>query len=115
MKVKVGNRIKIINMINEPMYSGKEGIVTSIDDAEQIHGTWGGCALVPDFDTFNIIETFVDRKLHLLDVMLEERCELYGVKNTIQYLLDRDFTPDELINELLFDEDDVKLALEDNE
>lgn len=46
MKVKVGDKIRIIHMNGESNYDGKEGIVTSIDDAGQIHGTWGGCSIV---------------------------------------------------------------------
>lgn len=53
--VKVGDRILIINMDGEPHYCGREGKVTLIDDAGQIHGTWGGCALIPDVDEFTII------------------------------------------------------------
>lgn len=56
MEVKVGDIIRIIHMDGESNYDGKEGIVTLIDDAGQIHGTWGGCAIVPDFDLFEIIE-----------------------------------------------------------
>ena len=36
--------------------AGKEGIVRTIDDFGQIHGSWGGCAIVPDVDEFEIIE-----------------------------------------------------------
>lgn len=46
MDVKIGDRIEIVDMYGEPQYSGREGVVTRIDDAGQIHGTWGGCALV---------------------------------------------------------------------
>ena len=59
MKVQVGDKIKIIDMNGEPQYAGKEGIVDRIDDAGQIHGSWGGCALIPECDTFKIIR---DRK-----------------------------------------------------
>ena len=54
--VKVGDKIKIINMDGEPQYTGKEGIVTLIDGIGQIHGTWGGCALVPNIDSFIVIK-----------------------------------------------------------
>ena len=47
---KVGDMIHIYCMFGESEYSGKEGIVTSIDDMGQIHGTWGGCALVSGDD-----------------------------------------------------------------
>ena len=54
-KVKVGDRIKIINMVNELQYSNREGVVTHIDDVGQIHGTWGGCAIIPEVDEFIIL------------------------------------------------------------
>lgn len=52
--VEIGNKIQIIKMNGEPQYSGKTGIVTHIDDTGQIHGTWGGCALIPGCDQFTI-------------------------------------------------------------
>ena len=53
---EVGDKIKIIHMNGEPQYDGKEGIVLFIDDAGQIHGTWGGCALIPNIDDYVVIE-----------------------------------------------------------
>lgn len=50
--IAVGDKIKIVSMKDEPKYSGKIGIVEFIDDVGQIHGTWGGCALIPGVDTF---------------------------------------------------------------
>lgn len=52
---KVGDKIKIIDMSGEPRYAGREGIVEYIDDAGQIHGTWGGCALIPGEDSWEVI------------------------------------------------------------
>lgn len=37
-------------------YAGRIGDVTCIDDAGQIHGTWGGLALNPETDQFEIIK-----------------------------------------------------------
>ena len=54
-KVKIGDTIKIIKMEGEHQYTSREGKVTHIDDAGQIHGTWGGCALIPEIDTFVIL------------------------------------------------------------
>jgi hypothetical protein len=54
-KVKIGDKIRIVVMQGEPQYTGKEGIVQYIDDAGQIHGSWGGCALIPDEDSWEII------------------------------------------------------------
>ena len=56
MKVKVGDRIRIIEMKNEPSYNGKDGIVEHIDDIGQIHGSWGGCALIPGVDKFEEVK-----------------------------------------------------------
>ena len=55
MNCNIGDVIKIISMEGEPQYSGKEGTVTLIDDAGQIHGSWGGCALIPECDIFKVI------------------------------------------------------------
>ena len=54
--VKVGDKIRIIHMDGEPLYSGKVGIVEHIDDIGQIQGSWGGCALIPGVDEFEIVE-----------------------------------------------------------
>ena len=54
--VKIGDKIRIIYMEGEPQYTGKVGVVNHIDSMGQIHGTWGGCALIPNVDEFEIIE-----------------------------------------------------------
>ena len=54
--IKIGSKIKIVHMDGEPHYTGREGVVTHIDDAGQIHGTWGGCAIIPEIDQFVILE-----------------------------------------------------------
>lgn len=56
MNYEVGTKIKIINMNGEPQYTGKEGIIKSIDDAGQLHGSWGGLAIIPGEDSFEIIK-----------------------------------------------------------
>ena len=67
--VKVGDTIRINRMEdNAPsftftegkdkqaaQYNGITGTVTCIDDAGQIHGTWGGLALIPEIDSFSIV------------------------------------------------------------
>lgn len=55
--MKVGDKIRIIRMDGEPEYDGKRGKITHIDDAGQIHGTWGGCALIPGVDDYEVIDT----------------------------------------------------------
>lgn len=54
--VEIGDTIRINYMEGEPDYTGREGIVKSIDDAGQIHGTFGGCAVIPGTDSFTVIK-----------------------------------------------------------
>ena len=59
------------------------------------------------------MKNLTDKKLELLDAMLDDRIEMYGVINTIQYLLDNDFTKEELL-EMKFDEADTNEAIEED-
>ena len=54
--VKVGDTIHIVNMKGEPRYTDKEGKVTHIDAIGQLHGTWGGLAVIPGEDEFYVVE-----------------------------------------------------------
>lgn len=54
--MKVGDKIRIIDMAGEPQYSGKTGTITSIDGIGQLHGTWGGCAVIPGEDSFVVLK-----------------------------------------------------------
>ena len=53
--MKIGDTIKIIYMDGEPQYSGKTGVVEFIDGIGQVHGTWGGCAVIPGIDMVEVI------------------------------------------------------------
>ena len=55
LEVKPGDIIHIYHMFGEPEYTDREGVVRSIDDMDQIHGSWGGLALLFD-DDWEIIE-----------------------------------------------------------
>ena len=54
--VNKGDLIKIIHMDGEPHYSGRTGIVDHVDDAGQIHGSWGGLAVNPDIDDYEVVK-----------------------------------------------------------
>ena len=54
--VKVGDKLRIIEMVDEPTYTNKVGVVDHIDDIGQIHGSWGGCALIPGIDNYEKVE-----------------------------------------------------------
>ena len=56
VKYEVGQKIRIINMNGEPNYAGREGIIKSIDDMGQLHGSWGGLAIIPGEDNFEVID-----------------------------------------------------------
>ena len=53
--VNIGDTIRIIYMEGEPQYTEREGVVQSIDDIGQLHGSWGGLAIIPGKDLFEII------------------------------------------------------------
>lgn len=51
----VGKTIEIIEMRGESSYTGAIGEVLFEDDMGQLHGTWGGCAIIPEEDEFKIL------------------------------------------------------------
>lgn len=55
---KVGDTIKILQMQGEPQYEGISGVIQRIDALGQLHGTWGGCAVIPETDKYEIINEF---------------------------------------------------------
>ena len=52
----VGKTIRINNMVGEPQYTGKTGVVEFVDGECQLHGTWGGLAVQLEHDSISIIE-----------------------------------------------------------
>ena len=56
--VKVGDTIKITRL-DDPYghtYVGRTGVVEHIDSMGQLHGTWGGLAVIPGEDGFTILK-----------------------------------------------------------
>ena len=58
MEAKIGDKIRITKLDDpyDNTYPGKEGYITHIDDAGQLHGTWGGLAVIPGEDEFIILD-----------------------------------------------------------
>lgn len=55
--MKIGTKIRIIHLKGEDShYDGAEGTVTYIDGLGQLHGTWGGLAIIPEEDEFEVIK-----------------------------------------------------------
>ena len=56
MENVIGRRIRIKYMAGEPSYTGREGIIQAVDDIGQLHGTWGGLAVMPGEDSFIFLD-----------------------------------------------------------
>lgn len=59
---RVGDVILIVTMNDsngsDPQahkYNGRSGIIREIDDFGQLHGSWGGLAVIPEMDNVKII------------------------------------------------------------
>ena len=56
--VRVGDTIRITKLDDpyDNSYVGREGMVEHIDSMGQLHGTWGGLAVIPGEDGFIVIK-----------------------------------------------------------
>ena len=55
--MKIGTKIRIIHLKGEDSsYDGATGVITHIDGIGQLHGTWGGLAVIPEEDEFEVIK-----------------------------------------------------------
>lgn len=52
----IGDIIRIDYMEGEPQYTGRIGVIKSMDDIGQLHGTWGGLAIIPGTDRYTVLE-----------------------------------------------------------
>ena len=62
---KIGDTIRINFMddqLNGWRYAGKEGVIERIDAIGQLHGTWGGLAVVPGVDSYTVIKKAEDNE-----------------------------------------------------
>lgn len=84
-KLKIGTYIKITKMKDEHAYDGKIGKVFLIDDANQIHGTWGGCALIPEVDSFIALP---EGRTPLFEMCEKNDTSLTGMNYLVDYYVD---------------------------
>lgn len=88
-------------------------VTVELEDGEEIPGDYQTEVLSVSSDDLtlnwpkNIEKT---KKEQLLDDLIDDRCELFSVENTLDYLIDRDFSREELVL-MHFDEEDVIKAL----
>jgi hypothetical protein len=53
----LGKQVKIIHLEGEDgRYDGKTGTVSYVDDMGDLHGTWGGLAIIVDCDKFEVLD-----------------------------------------------------------
>ena len=53
---KPGMKVRIIHLEGEDnRYDGKEGVIEYVDAIGQLHGSWGGLAIIPDVDKFEVL------------------------------------------------------------
>lgn len=51
----IGRSIRIVRMANEKDYNGRKGVITHVDDLGQLHGTWGGLAIITGIDEYELL------------------------------------------------------------
>lgn len=56
----IGDRIRIDDLkdIRSGDYNGRTGTIEHIDSIGQLHGTWGGLALIPGIDGITVIKNY---------------------------------------------------------
>lgn len=61
-EIEVGDRIRIVKMddcagrdLRVKDYNGRKGVVKHIDSMGQLHGTWGGLAIIPNIDEVEVL------------------------------------------------------------
>ena len=52
----LGATIEIVRMAGEPDYTGRIGVVQYIDSVGQLHGSWGGLAVILSEDEIKIVK-----------------------------------------------------------
>lgn len=83
-EAKIGCYVKIVEMKGEPNYKGKIGKVLLIDDAGQIHGTWGGCAIIPEEDRF---EALSEDRNRLFEMCEKTSTSIDGMSTLVDYYI----------------------------
>ena len=54
---KIGQMIHINHLRDENNeYDNREGVIEYIDSMNQLHGTWGGLAIIPEADDFEVMK-----------------------------------------------------------
>lgn len=79
--VHEGDKIRITELKDSYShdYAGREGFVEHIDDIGQLHGTWGGLAVIPGTDKFDVLEHHeLAGKIYLFSFKITSDVTEYG-------------------------------------
>lgn len=78
----VGRYARIISMEGEPQYEGRIGKVIFVDDIGQIHGTWGGCAIIPETDRYELLP---EERNDVFELSEKTKTSVEGINMLIEY------------------------------
>ena len=57
MNLKVGQKIKILDMYSNTSYNNRVGIITRFGELGELYGTWGREPSLPNVDLYIIVES----------------------------------------------------------
>lgn len=57
MELKVGQKIKILDMYNNDSYNNRVGTITRVGELGELYGTWGKLPILPNVDLYVIVES----------------------------------------------------------
>lgn len=57
MELKIGQKIKILDMYNDTSYNNRVGTITRVGELGELYGTWGKQPLLPNVDLYILVES----------------------------------------------------------
>ena len=57
MNLKIGQKIKILDMYSNTSYNNRVGTITGVGELGELYGTWGKEPLLPNVDLYIIVES----------------------------------------------------------
>ena len=57
MNLKIGQKIKILDMYSNTSYNNRVGTITGVGELGELYGTWGREPLLPNVDLYIIVES----------------------------------------------------------
>ena len=57
MNLKVGQKIKILDMYSDTSYNNRVGIITGVGEIGELYGNWRKEPLLPNVDLYILVES----------------------------------------------------------